>query len=114
MVALELNISRRALHESECLMKAQEVQTLEEIEKWLNESKMQTPEGMDGSSSSGYATYVERARDDKAVSDKENLDVGPSLDNNTLTEPKVYMNAGSAVLLTDCTGLQKLRAPGIQ
>ncbi|GJX88648.1 hypothetical protein Tco_0340662 [Tanacetum coccineum] len=40
----------------------------------------------DGSSSSGHATYAKRARDDKAVSDKENAVVGPSLDNNILTE----------------------------
>ncbi|GKB23791.1 hypothetical protein Tco_0863192 [Tanacetum coccineum] len=40
----------------------------------------------DGSSSSGYASDAEKAWDDKAVSDKENAAVGPSLDNNTLTE----------------------------
>nr|GEV05168.1 hypothetical protein [Tanacetum cinerariifolium] len=40
----------------------------------------------DGSSSSGHATYAERARDDKTVSDKENVAVGTSLDNITLTE----------------------------
>ncbi|GKE02870.1 hypothetical protein Tco_1390853, partial [Tanacetum coccineum] len=38
------------------------------------------------SSSLGYATNAKRARDDKAVSDKENAAVEPSLDNNTLTE----------------------------
>ncbi|GJY00809.1 hypothetical protein Tco_0358961 [Tanacetum coccineum] len=40
----------------------------------------------DRSSSLGYATNAKRARDDKAVSDKENAAVEPSLDNNTLTE----------------------------
>ncbi|GJZ35977.1 retrovirus-related pol polyprotein from transposon TNT 1-94 [Tanacetum coccineum] len=39
-----------------------------------------------GSSSSGYASDAEKAWDDKVVFDKENVVVGPSLDNNTLTE----------------------------
>ncbi|GJY74628.1 hypothetical protein Tco_0479059 [Tanacetum coccineum] len=95
MDALEKNIDRRALHESEWQMKKREVHAINEIEKWLNESKMQTQEGMvnegikldagldskantydntlteqqDGSSSSGYDTDAERARVDKGVSD---------------------------------------------
>nr|GEY24789.1 hypothetical protein [Tanacetum cinerariifolium] len=40
----------------------------------------------DGSSSSRYATNAQRARDYKTVFDKENADVGPSLDSNKLTE----------------------------
>nr|GEV51860.1 integrase, catalytic region, zinc finger, CCHC-type, peptidase aspartic, catalytic [Tanacetum cinerariifolium] len=40
----------------------------------------------DRSTSLGYATDAERARDDKAVFDKENAVVGPSPDNNTLTK----------------------------
>ncbi|GKB30460.1 hypothetical protein Tco_0869861 [Tanacetum coccineum] len=107
-----LNIGRRALHKSECLMKAQEVRAIQEIEKWLNRSEMQTQEGMvnegialdagldtkeiiydntsteqqDESSSSGYAADAKRARVDKFVFDIENADVGPSYDNNTLNE----------------------------
>nr|GEU67907.1 hypothetical protein [Tanacetum cinerariifolium] len=46
MDALEMNIIRRALYESECLMKAGEVHAIKEIEKRLNESKMQTQEGV--------------------------------------------------------------------
>ncbi|GJT79538.1 hypothetical protein Tco_1053880 [Tanacetum coccineum] len=109
MNALELNISRRAFHESECLMKAQEVRAIQEIEKRLNESKMHTQKGMvnegitldacldskvstydntlkeqqDESSSSGYAEMV---RADKVFSDKENAVIRPSFDNDTLTE----------------------------
>ncbi|GKE23971.1 hypothetical protein Tco_1435483, partial [Tanacetum coccineum] len=40
----------------------------------------------DESSSLGYATDAERARDDKVVSDIENAAIGPSYDNNTLNE----------------------------
>ncbi|GJW76587.1 hypothetical protein Tco_0138269 [Tanacetum coccineum] len=47
---------------------------------------MQTQEGLNGSSSSGYVIDAERAHVDKVVSDKENATLGPSLDNNTLTE----------------------------
>nr|GFA28132.1 hypothetical protein [Tanacetum cinerariifolium] len=90
-----------------------------EIYTWLNqlnESKMQTQEGMvnkgialdarldseastynntsteqhDGSNGSGYVTDAKRAQDNKAVSDKENAAVRPSLENNTLT--KVYLS----------------------
>ncbi|GJY07933.1 hypothetical protein Tco_0374987 [Tanacetum coccineum] len=90
MDGLEIQIDRRALHESECLMKAREVHAIKEIEKWLNESKIQTQEGMvnegialdvgldskastydttstkqqDESSSSGHAADAERARVD--------------------------------------------------
>ncbi|GKE46878.1 hypothetical protein Tco_1478136 [Tanacetum coccineum] len=103
---------RRALHESECLMKAQEVRAIKKIEKRLNESKMQTQEGMvnegivlnaslnseastydntsikqqDGSSSSEHVADDERARVDKVVSDVENVIARPSYDNDTLIE----------------------------
>ncbi|GKB35619.1 hypothetical protein Tco_0880561 [Tanacetum coccineum] len=40
----------------------------------------------DENNSLGYATDAERAQDDKAVSDKENADVRPLFDNDTLTE----------------------------
>nr|GEV90106.1 hypothetical protein [Tanacetum cinerariifolium] len=86
MDALEMNIGRRALHERECMVKAQEVRVIKEIEKRMNESKMQTQEEMDGSNSSGYATNAKRAHDDKVVFDKENAVVGPLFDNNKLTE----------------------------
>ncbi|GKC07296.1 hypothetical protein Tco_0998906, partial [Tanacetum coccineum] len=103
---------RRALHESECLMKAQEVRAIKEIEKRLNESKMQTQEGMvnegislnaglnseastydntsikqqDGSNSLEHVADDERARVDKVVSDVENVVARPSYDNDTLIE----------------------------
>ncbi|GKD71289.1 hypothetical protein Tco_1325379 [Tanacetum coccineum] len=86
MDALEMNIGRRALHESECLMKAREVRAIKEIEKRLNESKMQTQEGVAGSSSSVYDSNAERAQVDKVVSDVKNAIVGPSNDNDTFTE----------------------------
>ncbi|GJX21766.1 hypothetical protein Tco_0226211 [Tanacetum coccineum] len=75
----------RSLHESECLMKAQEDRAIHDIEKRLNESKIRTQEGM---VNEGIALDVdaERARVDKVVSYKENIVVGPSLENNTLTE----------------------------
>ncbi|GKA21018.1 hypothetical protein Tco_0701007 [Tanacetum coccineum] len=75
MDALEINIDRSAFHESECLMKKQEVHAIKENEKWLNESNMQTQEGM-----------VNEARADKVVSEVENAAVRPSYDNDTLTE----------------------------
>nr|GEV79514.1 retrovirus-related Pol polyprotein from transposon TNT 1-94 [Tanacetum cinerariifolium] len=46
MDALEMLIEKRALHECECQMKKREVRTIKEIGKRLNESKMQTQEGM--------------------------------------------------------------------
>ncbi|GKD55207.1 hypothetical protein Tco_1288594, partial [Tanacetum coccineum] len=93
-------------------MKAREIRAIKEIEKRLNESKMQTQEGMvnegialndgldyeastydntstkqqDGSSISGYAADAERAQVDKFVLDTENAVVEPSYDNDTLTE----------------------------
>ncbi|GJX84094.1 hypothetical protein Tco_0333575 [Tanacetum coccineum] len=89
-----------------------EVCAIKEIEKWLNESKMQTQEGMvnegialdvgldseastydntsieqqDGSNSSRHAANVKRTQVDKVVSDKENVAIGPSFANNTLTK----------------------------
>nr|GEW17391.1 hypothetical protein [Tanacetum cinerariifolium] len=112
MDALKMNIGRRTLYESECLMKAREVRAINEIEKQLNESKMQTQDGMvnegislnagleskastydntsteqqDGSSSSGYAADAERVQVDKIVFEKENVAVRPLYDNDTLTE----------------------------
>ncbi|GKA59786.1 hypothetical protein Tco_0759099 [Tanacetum coccineum] len=88
------------------------VHAIKEIEKGLNESKMQTKEGMvnegialddgldseestydntstkyqDGSSSSGYDADAERAWVDKVVSNVENAAIEPSYDNDTLTE----------------------------
>ncbi|GJX70687.1 hypothetical protein Tco_0307858 [Tanacetum coccineum] len=93
-------------------MKEREVHAIKEIEKWLNESKMQNQEGMvnegvaldvgldskvstydntstkqyDGSNSSGYDAYAERALVDKVVSDIENAAVRPSYDNDTLNK----------------------------
>ncbi|GKA95086.1 hypothetical protein Tco_0817124 [Tanacetum coccineum] len=43
-------------------------------------------EHQDGSSSSRHSANAERTRVDKVVSDKQNANVGPSYDNNTLTE----------------------------
>ncbi|GJU57215.1 hypothetical protein Tco_1234981 [Tanacetum coccineum] len=68
MDALELDFGRRALLKVEGL-----------IEQLINRDS-------DGSSSSGYVVDAERARVDKVVSHKENIVVGPSLENNTLTE----------------------------
>ncbi|GKE76915.1 hypothetical protein Tco_1543035 [Tanacetum coccineum] len=84
MDGLEMNIGRRALNESECLVKAQEVRAIKEIEKRLNKSK-------NGSSSSGHAVDAERARVNKVVSNKENAAVGPAFDNNTLTGWKTVL-----------------------
>ncbi|GKA50935.1 hypothetical protein Tco_0744131, partial [Tanacetum coccineum] len=112
MDALKMLIGKRALHESKWQMKKREVHAIKEIEKRLNESKMQTQEGIfnegitldagldseastddnssteqhDGSSSLGYAADVERVQVDNVISNKENATVGPSSDNNTLTE----------------------------
>nr|GEU86448.1 reverse transcriptase domain-containing protein [Tanacetum cinerariifolium] len=65
-------------------VKTREVRAMKEIEKRLNESKMQTQEGMDESSNLGYAADAERPRDDEIL-DNENA-VRPSFDNNTLTK----------------------------
>ncbi|GKA43691.1 hypothetical protein Tco_0736415, partial [Tanacetum coccineum] len=65
MDGLEILIGKRALHESE----------------WLKKNREQ-----DGSSSSGYDADAKRARADKVVSDKENVVVEPSFDNDTLAE----------------------------
>ncbi|GJZ62681.1 hypothetical protein Tco_0618818 [Tanacetum coccineum] len=107
-----MQIDKRALHGSKWQMKVREVHTIKEIEKWLNESKMQTQEGMvnegitldagldseestydntsteqqDGSSSSGYDANAQRAHVDKVVYEVEDTVVGPSYDNDTLTE----------------------------
>nr|GEW64496.1 hypothetical protein [Tanacetum cinerariifolium] len=79
MDSLEMNIDRSALHENECMMKKRELHTIKEIEKWLNESNMQTQDGM-------VNEDAERARVDKAVSDIENAAVKPSYENDILTE----------------------------
>nr|GEV14756.1 hypothetical protein [Tanacetum cinerariifolium] len=86
MDGLKILIGKRALYENEWLKKKQEVRAIKEIKKRLNESKMQTQEGMvnegialdagldseasfdghtsieqqDGSSSSGHAADAER------------------------------------------------------
>nr|GEX17918.1 ribosomal protein L14, bacterial-type [Tanacetum cinerariifolium] len=112
MDALKMLIWKRALHENKWQMKKQEVRAIKEIEKRLNESKMQTQERMvnegialdagldseastydntsteqhDGSSSSRHVADAERTQVNKVVSDKENVAIGPSYDNNTLTE----------------------------
>nr|GEV87613.1 hypothetical protein [Tanacetum cinerariifolium] len=93
-------------------MKAQEVRAIKEIKKQLNESKMQTQEGIvnevialnvglkseastdddtsieqqDESSSLEHVADNERARVDKVVSDVENAIAEPSYDNDTLIE----------------------------
>nr|GEY16967.1 hypothetical protein [Tanacetum cinerariifolium] len=67
MDILEMNIGRRALYESECLMKARE----------------------DGSSSSRHATDAEEARINKVVSDKNNAAVRPLFDNDTLAKDRL-------------------------
>ncbi|GKC91373.1 hypothetical protein Tco_1152022 [Tanacetum coccineum] len=86
MDGLEMKIDNSTLHDSECHMKKREVHAIKKIEKRVNESKMQKQEGMDGSSSSGYDVDAERARVDKVVCNIENAVVGPSYDNDTLTE----------------------------
>ncbi|GJS44067.1 hypothetical protein Tco_0569110 [Tanacetum coccineum] len=45
----------------------------------------------DGSTSSRYDAYVERAQANRAVSDVENAVVRPSYDNDTLTEVRKNM-----------------------
>ncbi|GJT19111.1 hypothetical protein Tco_0877817 [Tanacetum coccineum] len=49
-------------------------------------------EQQDGRSSSGDAADAKKAWDDKAVSEKENAAVGPSLNNNTLIEVHLSNN----------------------
>ncbi|GJZ50920.1 hypothetical protein Tco_0605435 [Tanacetum coccineum] len=78
MESLEMNIGRRALHESESLNAGVD------SEASIDDNTSIGPH--DGSSSSGFVADAERAWIDKVVSHKENDVVRPSLDNNTLTE----------------------------
>ncbi|GJS57047.1 hypothetical protein Tco_0651831 [Tanacetum coccineum] len=87
MDALEINIDRRALHESEWQMKKREGIALDVgLDSEASTDNNTSTEHQNGSSNSGYAIDTERARVDKVVFDKENVVVGPSLDNNTLTK----------------------------
>ncbi|GKC25763.1 hypothetical protein Tco_1027913 [Tanacetum coccineum] len=87
MDVLEMNIGRRALHESECLVKAREGITLDVgLESEASTYDNTSTEQQDGSSSSRHTIDAERARGDKVVFDVENVIIGPLLDNNTLME----------------------------
>ncbi|GJT69487.1 hypothetical protein Tco_1028773 [Tanacetum coccineum] len=79
----QMQQEERQLH-SKCMewepqMKEREVKAIKEIKKWLNESKMQTQEGMVNEDSE--ITWV-----NEIVSEVENDTVRPSYDKDTLTE----------------------------